>query len=67
MTETGQRYLEKVWWDTIEELHELVVMGEANNRINAADTLLRYFAALNLGINAPFIPEERSDSDDDDE
>lgn len=67
----GEKYLESVWWSTINELEELTTMESSPQiRLEAADALLRYFTSLNTGIHSPFIPENRppdEDSDDDDD
>jgi hypothetical protein len=67
----GYDLLDKVWFDTIDALQEIVVMSDdISKRIEAADVLLRYFVSMGQSINAPYVPEERyiidDDEDDDD-
>lgn len=75
MTDTGQELLEKVWFDTIENLAE-ILMYESNPsaRVEAGEVLVKYFIALGQSVNAPFMPNEdirpdplASNNDDDDE
>lgn len=64
----GHETLETIWWDIMDELHEIAVFGEGiPNRIAAADTILRYISTLNQGINAPFVPVTRPEPEDDDD
>lgn len=63
----GEKFLEVLWWDVMDELRELAVFAEGpQHRIAAADVLLRYYGALNQGINAPFIPAGRPQADPED-
>lgn len=64
----GIKKLESVWWLTIEELEEMVVLdGDPKTRLQAAEILLRYFIAMGQSINAPFIPETEPDDEEEDD
>jgi hypothetical protein len=64
----GYDLLDKVWFDTIDALREVIVMSDdATKRIEAADTLLRYFVAMGQSINAPYVPEERYNIEDEED
>lgn len=64
----GHVLLSTVWFDTIIELREMVILSEDSKvRLAAADILMRYFVSLGQSINAPFVPTERPEIEDDDD
>lgn len=66
--QTGQAFLEDLWWTTMDELYDIVSMSEnVSHRIEAADTILRYFVSMNTGIHEPFVPKQRPHVEDDDD
>lgn len=66
--QTGQAFLEELWWTTMDELNDIVSMSETvSHRIEAADTILRYFVSMNTGLHEPFVPETRPQPEGDDD
>jgi hypothetical protein len=64
----GYELLDKVWFDTIDALQDVVLLSDdISKRIEAADVLLRYFVAMGQSINAPYVPDERYQTDDEDD
>lgn len=69
----GQELLNAAWFTAVEELGRTIENNEDPRvRVEAADTLLRYFISLGQSINEPFIPTrqfgfEREDEDDEDD
>lgn len=71
----GEELLAKAWWEAVQELRAILNLNEdAKHRLEAASILMDYFKSMNMGINAPFIPEdmpdfasEYEDDEDDDE
>jgi hypothetical protein len=64
----GHDLLDQVWFETIEDLQYIVgTQDDPQVRIKAADVLLRYFVSLGQSINAPYIPDARPNTDDEDD
>ena len=67
-TYTPEEALGEAWWEALDMLRETMLMSEStSSRVDAADTILRYTAALSTGINAPWMPKARPVEEDDDE
>lgn len=64
----GYDLLDRAWFETIEDLAYIIsTQDDPQVRIKAADVLLRYFVAMGQSINAPFVPANRPDLDDEDD
>jgi hypothetical protein len=62
----GWQRLTGLWWSAVDELEEIIISADStDDRIEAARVILEYTSRLNLGINAPFVPEERPDEEED--
>jgi hypothetical protein len=67
-TLSGIQVLEAAWWEAIAELRMVIDMSESTaDRITACDVLLSYTARMNQGLNAPFIPENRPEPEEDED
>lgn len=72
MADTGKELLDKIWFDTMDSLLEILVFeSNPSARVEAGDVLVKYFIALGQSVNEPYLPDEdpRPDSvtTDDDE
>jgi hypothetical protein len=67
-TLTGEEVLEAAWWEAIDELRAVIAVSDNTaDRITACDVLLSYTARMNQGLNAPFIPKERPELEEDED
>lgn len=67
-TITGIETLEAAWWEAVEELRCIIMTCDnTQDRITACDVLLGYTSRMNQGLNAPFIPQDRPELEEDED